>query len=153
MQINFILGVLFFLSLLVSFIDCLLYFTFQVSAIVLEALLNASTCPDSSFEVAAIVTQPAARRDRGKKLSLSPLASHALQRGFSPDLIFSPLRAGDVCISSTFLYALLILFSHHFFLQDTFLSNLKALQPHLCITAAYGNILPTDFLHIPSFGL
>ncbi|KAH1248352.1 Methionyl-tRNA formyltransferase [Glycine soja] len=102
----------------------------HVSAIVLEALLNASTCPDSSFEVAAIVTQPAARRDRGKKLSLSPLASHALQRGFSPDLIFSPLRAGD----------------------DTFLSNLKALQPHLCITAAYGNILPTDFLHIPSFG-
>ncbi|XP_027922511.1 uncharacterized protein LOC114180398 [Vigna unguiculata] len=102
----------------------------QVSAIVLDTLLNASASPHSSFEVAAIVTQPPARRDRGKKLSLSPLATHALDRGFSPDLIFTPLKAGD----------------------DDFLSNLKALQPHLCITAAYGNILPTKFLDIPPLG-
>ncbi|XP_020239615.1 uncharacterized protein LOC109818535 [Cajanus cajan] len=102
----------------------------QVSTIVLDALLNASASPHSTFEVAAVVTQPAARRARGKKLSLSPLATHALDRGFSSDLIFTPERAGD----------------------DTFLSNLKALHPHLCITAAYGNILPTKFLDIPSFG-
>ncbi|KAK2365433.1 methionyl-tRNA formyltransferase [Trifolium repens] len=44
----------------------------QVSTIVLDALLTASASPHSSFEVAAIVTQPAARRDRGKKLTLSP---------------------------------------------------------------------------------
>jgi len=37
-------------------------------------------------------------------------------------------------------------------LQDTFLSDLKALQPQLCITAAYGNILPTKFLDIPLSG-
>ncbi|TKY50507.1 Methionyl-tRNA formyltransferase [Spatholobus suberectus] len=102
----------------------------QVSAVVLDALLNASTSPNSLFEVAAIVTQPAARRDRGKKLMLSPLATHALDRGFSSDQIFTPQRAGD----------------------DTFLSNLKALQPQLCITAAYGNILPTKFLDIPPLG-
>ncbi|KAL2335774.1 hypothetical protein Fmac_016987 [Flemingia macrophylla] len=102
----------------------------QVSAIVLDALLNASASPHSTFEVAAIVTQPAARRARGKKLSLSPLATHALDRGFSSDLIFTPERAGE----------------------DTFLSNLKALHPQLCITAAYGNILPTKFLDIPSSG-
>nr|XP_007150872.1 hypothetical protein PHAVU_004G001300g [Phaseolus vulgaris]ESW22866.1 hypothetical protein PHAVU_004G001300g [Phaseolus vulgaris] len=102
----------------------------QVSSIVLDTLLDASASPHSSFEVAAIVTQPAARRDRGKKLALSPLATHALDRGFSPDLIFTPHKAGD----------------------DAFLSNLKALQPHLCITAAYGNILPTKFLDIPQFG-
>ncbi|QCE00314.1 methionyl-tRNA formyltransferase [Vigna unguiculata] len=102
----------------------------QVSAIVLDMLLNASASPHSLFEVAAIVTQPPARRDRGKKLALSPLATHALDRGFSPDLIFTPLKAGD----------------------DDFLSNLKALQPHLCITAAYGNILPTKFLDIPPLG-
>ncbi|KAK7381319.1 hypothetical protein VNO78_33928 [Psophocarpus tetragonolobus] len=102
----------------------------QVSAIVLDELLNASTSPDSLFEVAAIVTQPAARRGRGKKLTLSPLAIHALERGFSPDLIFTPERPGD----------------------DAFLSNLQALQAHLCITAAYGNILPTKFLNIPPFG-
>ncbi|KAG2383893.1 uncharacterized protein HKW66_Vig0256750 [Vigna angularis] len=102
----------------------------QVSAIVLDTLLNASASPHSLFEVAAIVTQPPARRDRGKKLALSPLATHALDRGFSPDLIFTPDKAGD----------------------DVFLSNLKALQPHLCITAAYGNILPTKFLDIPPLG-
>ncbi|WJX49971.1 methionyl-tRNA formyltransferase [Trifolium repens] len=102
----------------------------QVSTIVLDALLTASASPHSSFEVAAIVTQPAARRDRGKKLTLSPLANYALERGFSSHLIFTPQRAGD----------------------DTFLSDLKALEPQLCITAAYGNILPTKFLDIPSFG-
>lgn len=102
----------------------------QVSTIVLDALLTASASPHSSFEVAAIVTQPPARRDRGKKLSLSPLANFALERGFSSHLIFTPQRAGD----------------------DTFLSDLKALQPQLCITAAYGNILPTKFLDIPPSG-
>lgn len=102
----------------------------QVSTIVLDALLNASASPDSLFQVAAIVTQPAAKRERGKKLMPSPLAKYALDRGFSSDLIFTPQRAGE----------------------DAFLSNLKALQPELCITAAYGNILPTKFLDIPPLG-
>ncbi|KAF7822291.1 methionyl-tRNA formyltransferase-like isoform X1 [Senna tora] len=102
----------------------------QVSATVLDALLNASASPDSSFEVAAIVTQPSARRDRGKKVLPSPLAKYALDRGFSSDLIFTPERAGE----------------------EAFLSNLKALQPELCITAAYGNILPSKFLNIPPLG-
>ncbi|XVF71479.1 hypothetical protein PTKIN_Ptkin12aG0040700 [Pterospermum kingtungense] len=37
-------------------------------------------------------------------------------------------------------------------MQETFLANLRALQPELCITAAYGNILPTKFLNIPPLG-
>ncbi|XP_028785534.1 uncharacterized protein LOC114741434 isoform X2 [Neltuma alba] len=102
----------------------------QVSATVLDALLNASSASDSLFEVAAIVTQPPARRDRGKKLLPSPLAKYALDRGFSSDFIFTPERAGE----------------------DNFLSNLKVLQPDLCITAAYGNILPSKFLNIPPLG-
>ena len=36
--------------------------------------------------------------------------------------------------------------------QDMFLSSLKDLQPELCITAAYGNILPSKFLNIPTLG-
>lgn len=40
----------------------------------------------------------------------------------------------------------------YFYMQDMFLSNLKALQPELCITAAYGNILPRKFLNIPPLG-
>lgn len=102
----------------------------QVSTTVLDALFNASTVPDSLFEVAAIVTQPPSRRDRGKKVMPSPVAQYALDRGFSSDLIFTPQKAGE----------------------DMFLSNLKALQPELCITAAYGNILPTKFLNIPPLG-
>ncbi|KAJ6421343.1 hypothetical protein OIU84_028673 [Salix udensis] len=102
----------------------------QVSSTVLDALFEASKAPNSLFEVAAIVTQPPARRDRGKKLMPSPVAEFALDKGFPSDLIFTPERAGE----------------------DTFLSNLRALQPELCITAAYGNILPTKFLNIPPLG-
>lgn len=42
--------------------------------------------------------------------------------------------------------------TYFFLLQDEFLSNLKALLPELCVTAAYGNILPTKFLKIPASG-
>ncbi|KDO63133.1 hypothetical protein CISIN_1g048078mg, partial [Citrus sinensis] len=102
----------------------------QVSVNVLDALFNASSSPDSIFEVAAIVTQPPSRRDRGRKVLPSPVAQYALDRGFPADLIFTPERAGE----------------------DAFLSNLRALQPELCITAAYGNILPSKFLNIPPMG-
>ncbi|KAJ4706962.1 putative Methionyl-tRNA formyltransferase [Melia azedarach] len=102
----------------------------QVSATVLDGLFSASSAPNSSFEVAAIVTQPPARRDRGRKVLPSPVALHALDRGFPSELIFTPERAGE----------------------DSFLSSLRALQPELCITAAYGNILPTKFLNIPTLG-
>ncbi|EOY04027.1 Methionyl-tRNA formyltransferase isoform 3 [Theobroma cacao] len=102
----------------------------QVSATVLDALFNASAAPSSSFEVAAIVTQPPSRRERGRKMMPSPVAQYALDRGFPSDLIFTPQRAGE----------------------EAFLSSLTTLQPELCITAAYGNILPTRFLNIPSLG-
>lgn len=36
--------------------------------------------------------------------------------------------------------------------EEKFLSNFRALEPELCITAAYGNILPSKFLKIPSLG-
>lgn len=36
--------------------------------------------------------------------------------------------------------------------QEDFLRQLTDLQPDLCITAAYGNILPQRFLDIPRFG-
>ncbi|CAN0897437.1 Methionyl-tRNA formyltransferase [Linum grandiflorum] len=102
----------------------------EVSATVLDSLFNASSSPSSIFEVAAIVTQPPARRGRGKKLTPSPVAQHALDRGFPSDLIFTPEKAGE----------------------ETFLCSLRALQPELCVTAAYGNILPTKFLNIPPMG-
>lgn len=37
-------------------------------------------------------------------------------------------------------------------LQEDFLNTLRALQPDLCLTAAYGNYLPSKFLSIPKYG-
>ncbi|XP_071731291.1 uncharacterized protein [Rutidosis leptorrhynchoides] len=102
----------------------------SVSASVLDNLLDASSTPDSLFEVSAIVTQPASGRDRGRKVMPSPVAQHALDRGFPPHLIFTPVKATE----------------------EAFLSDFSAIEPELCITAAYGNILPTKFLKIPSLG-
>ncbi|XP_011099488.1 uncharacterized protein LOC105177900 isoform X1 [Sesamum indicum] len=103
----------------------------QVSAFVLDSLFNASSAPDSLFEIAAIVTQPPSGRDRGRKLMPSPVAQHAVERGFPSELIFTPAKAGE----------------------ESFLSSFKVLEPELCITAAYGNILPTKFLKLPSMDL
>ncbi|KAK4279987.1 hypothetical protein QN277_011673 [Acacia crassicarpa] len=36
--------------------------------------------------------------------------------------------------------------------ENNLLSNLRCLQSDLCITAAYGNILPSKFLNIPPLG-
>ncbi|XP_039142574.1 methionyl-tRNA formyltransferase isoform X2 [Dioscorea cayenensis subsp. rotundata] len=102
----------------------------QVSASVLGALLDASTATNSSFQVAAIVTQPPSTRDRGRKLMPSAVAQYALDWGFPRDLILTPDRTGD----------------------ENFLGNFRALNPELCVTAAYGNILPNKFLEIPPYG-
>ncbi|XP_058087354.1 uncharacterized protein LOC131234465 isoform X5 [Magnolia sinica] len=102
----------------------------QVSASVLDILMNASKEPNSMFQLAALVTQPPSARNRGRKVMPSPVAQHALDRGFPRDLIFTPERAGE----------------------ETFLTDFKALKPELCVTAAYGNILPSKFLEIPQHG-
>ena len=36
--------------------------------------------------------------------------------------------------------------------QEAFLEKMEAIEPDLCITAAYGNMLPTRFLDIPKHG-
>ncbi|XP_057524550.1 uncharacterized protein LOC130804206 [Amaranthus tricolor] len=102
----------------------------QVSTKVLDALFNASQSSNSSFEVAAIVTQPPSQKNRGRKVLPSAVAQYALDRGFSPNLIFTPERASE----------------------EWLLANLRELEPELCITAAYGNILSTKFLNIPKQG-
>ncbi|KAL8161823.1 hypothetical protein V2J09_013312 [Rumex salicifolius] len=102
----------------------------EVSTKVLDALFTSSETPTSNFQVVAIVTQPPSARNRGRKVLPSPVAQYALDRGFPPELIFTPELVGE----------------------ETFLSDLKSLQPDICITAAYGNILPTKFLNIPAQG-
>ncbi|KAH9327975.1 hypothetical protein KI387_000083, partial [Taxus chinensis] len=80
--------------------------------------------------VSAIVTQPASGRLRGRKDIPSPVAQRALDRSFPSDRIFTPEKAGE----------------------ENFLADLRELKPDLCVTAAYGNILPNRFLEIPKHG-
>eukprot|EP00252_Welwitschia_mirabilis_P019905 TRINITY_DN4731_c0_g1_i3.p1 TRINITY_DN4731_c0_g1~~TRINITY_DN4731_c0_g1_i3.p1 ORF type:complete len:306 (-),score=68.18 TRINITY_DN4731_c0_g1_i3:468-1385(-) len=101
----------------------------SVAAGVLERLLDASKSSDSVFEVSAVVTQPASGKSRGKK-QRSPVAIKAVDMNFPADRIFVPERAGD----------------------EAFLADLRAMRPDLCVTAAYGNVLPKRFLEIPYNG-
>ncbi|KAL0928039.1 hypothetical protein M5K25_002273 [Dendrobium thyrsiflorum] len=71
----------------------------QVSLPVLDVLLDASRVPSSIFRLAAIVTQPPSRRDRGRKVMPSPVAQRALDKGFPQDIIFTPERAGEDSVS------------------------------------------------------
>ena len=68
----------------------------QVAASVLDTLLAASGSPDSGFQVAAVVTQPPAAKNRGRKLMPSAVAQLALDRGFPEELIFTPEKAREV---------------------------------------------------------
>ena len=43
-------------------------------------------------------------------------------------------------------------YKRHSALQPAFLERLRVLAPDLCVTAAYGNILPQAFLDIPRWG-
>lgn len=101
-----------------------------VAANMLDKLLDASHSDGSIFEVSAVVTQPPSGRLRGRKQIPSPVAQRALDRSFPADRIFTPERAGE----------------------EMFLADLRALKPDLCVTAAYGNILPKRFLEIPQHG-
>jgi methionyl-tRNA formyltransferase len=67
-----------------------------VAASVLDKLLGASGSPESAFKVAAVVTQPPAAKNRGRKLMPSAVAQLALDRGFPEELIFTPERAREV---------------------------------------------------------
>lgn len=79
------------------------------------------------LDIVGVVSQPARKVGRGKKLQDPPVASFAKEHGI---LTLQPEKASD---------------------QD-FLNQLRALAPDLIITAAYGQILTQAFLDIPSRG-
>eukprot|EP00884_Botryococcus_braunii_P010883 jgi/Botrbrau1/19797/Bobra.0124s0045.1 len=102
----------------------------EVAAKSLALLLDAASKPEASFEVAGVVSQPASRRGRNRELLPSPVAALAAQRGIAGDRIVTPEVARDA----------------------DFLMWLEDLGPDLCVTAAYGLILPKTFLAIPARG-
>jgi len=100
----------------------------DVAARCLELLVEASSANKAlDFEVTAVVTMPPSPQGRKKVLTPSPV--HTLADSLNIP-VMHPEKAKD----------------------PDFLSQLTDLAPDLCITAAYGNFLPTKFLKIPKYG-
>lgn len=95
----------------------------RVAARALELILEA----EDAYQVIAVVSQPPTRAPRGNAVVPSPVHALALERGVP---VLTPETARD----------------------QHFLSELAALAPDLCVTAAYGNVLPDAFLATPKFG-
>jgi methionyl-tRNA formyltransferase len=94
----------------------------ELSCASLRALLET---PD--FVVAAVVTQPDKPKGRELKLRASPVKELALGANL---LVLQPARARD----------------------DSFVAELRALEPDLIAVAAYGQILPPAILDLPRYG-
>jgi len=101
----------------------------SVAAHSLETLAQAAKESGGAWEICCVVSQPAQLMGRGSKRKVTPSPVEAAASGLGIP-VFSPEKAKD----------------------DAFLSALEALEPDLCITAAYGQWLPKRFLAIPRFG-
>lgn len=81
---------------------------------------------DSGHEVVGVFTQPDRPKGRGNKVIPSPVKVFAAERGIP---VFQPVR-----------------------IRKESVEDLKALQPDLCVTAAFGQILSQELLDIPRLG-
>ncbi|GAX75937.1 hypothetical protein CEUSTIGMA_g3380.t1 [Chlamydomonas eustigma] len=104
----------------------------EVAAESLQTLYTHTKSGESLFQICAVVSQPGKPRGRGNKNMPvpTPVEQAARDLGFGEDTILCPTSAKE----------------------ESFLSTLRDLQPDLCITAAYGNMLPQSFLDIPQLG-
>ena len=104
----------------------------EVAATVLNTLHAAATSPDSSFQLCAVVSQPGKPKGRGNKTTpvLTPVEEAARKLGMTDETILCPATAKD----------------------EVFLARMSELKPDLCVTAAYGNMLPQRFLDLPKLG-
>ena len=82
---------------------------------------------DKKYDIAAVFTQPDKPRDRGMKLSYSPVKELALENNIP---VYQPtkLRYG------------------------TATELIKSLDPDILVVVAYGRILPDDMLEVPKYG-
>lgn len=82
---------------------------------------------DEKYDIAAVFTQPDKPRDRGMKLSFSPVKELAVENGIP---VYQPAKLRDG--SATEL--------------------IKKLAPDILVVVAYGRILPDDMLTVPKYG-
>jgi methionyl-tRNA formyltransferase len=91
------------------------------------ALPSLDALIDSDHDVAAVITMPDRPAGRGRKLTASPVAERARQRGIP---VLTPERADD----------------------PEFLAQLRDLAPDLCPVVAYGALLRKEALDLPRIG-
>ena len=82
---------------------------------------------DKKYDIAAVFTQPAKPRDRGMKLSYSPVKELALENNIP---VYQPTKLRD----------------------GTATELIKSLDPDILVVVAYGRILPDDMLEVPKYG-
>lgn len=82
---------------------------------------------DKKYDIAAVFTQPDKPRDRGMKLSYSPVKELALENNIP---VYQPTRLRD----------------------GTATELIKSLRPDILVVVAYGRILPDDMLEVPKYG-
>ncbi len=82
---------------------------------------------EQGHEIAAVFTQPDRPKNRGHKLTASPVKELALERGIP---VYQPtsLKAPDV------------------------METLTELKPEMIAVVAYGKLLPTEILNLPRYG-
>ena len=82
---------------------------------------------EDSHEICGVFTQPDKPKNRGHKLTPSPVKEYALSQGLE---VYQPLKMRD---------------------GEAF-SVVEQLAPELIVVAAYGKILPEDILNFPKYG-
>lgn len=83
---------------------------------------------DAGHDVVAVVTKVDARRDRGKKVVVSPVKAKATELGIT---VLQPEKIKG---------------------NDAFIEEIAGLSPDVIVVAAYGMILPAEVLKIPEYG-
>lgn len=91
------------------------------------AVTPLKTLLNSGNEVLAVVTQPDRQSGRGRHISACPVKIEAQKSGLK---VLQPLKVRDT----------------------EFLTNLRSLNPSAIVVAAYGQILPSEIIHLPKFG-
>lgn len=82
---------------------------------------------EDGHEICGVFTQPDKPKNRGMKMTFSPVKEYALTQNLD---VYQPLKMKD----------------------GTALEIVQRLQPELIVVAAYGRILPEDILNVPPMG-
>ena len=81
----------------------------------------------AGHEVAAVVTQPDKPKGRGGVMAMAPVKECALRHGLT---VLQPLKARN----------------------PEFIEEIKAINPDVIVVVAFGQIIPSEIIHMPKFG-